>query len=51
MDLRTKNRLKEHSLSGHLLRSWMVKGRPHRDGEELFICDCGWAGWLKVNIF
>lgn len=45
MDRRTKNRLKEHSGEGHNLNK--VENHPSfAKGQVLFVCDCGWRGWL-----
>lgn len=45
MDMRTRNRLREHTGDGH----WLVTISNHsvlREGKSLHDCICGWRGWL-----
>lgn len=56
MDKRTHNRLKEHSGDGHQLQETEPQGHNLQKinkltGEPtgLFICSCGWKGWLDKN--
>jgi len=46
MDMRTKNRIREHTGDGH----WLVKMESNvlREGKSLFECICSWRGWLDV---
>ena len=47
MDTRTKNRLREHSGDEHKLsRANERTANVNRAPEVVFVCECGWRGWL-----
>ena len=48
MDKRTKNRLHEHSRTGHILTASETNKNIVR-GQHLFKCECGWLGWLSIT--
>lgn len=50
MDMRTRNRMREHSGLGHKLTVSVSNARNvSRVGQKLFECSCGWRGWLDME--
>lgn len=44
-DLRSKNRVREHSGEGHSFVS-EHKWSRNQPNHELYKCSCGWVGWI-----
>ena len=55
MDKRSEDKVREHSGDGHQLKMFMEWGLSMRRftnglGERRYDCDCGWHGWLDMEV-